>query len=650
MTAARPATSAKTTPPSPTGSVDLLTGVDPATPTRAENTPGYDRKLDRATTTRSANQMIDADKRGPIFAGRRAEMRRLRPGTLRPLLAVRDRVLIGLFTAAWVVAFVAFWVWWLQPEHRVGWFGLVLNTALLFYLAYMPIYFMIAVNRLPGVAPDLPVPDLRVAFLVTKAPSEPWDVARNTLQAMLSQRYPYDYDVWLCDENPSEQTRRWCADNGVHLSTRYGVTEYHRAEWPRRTKCKEGNVAYFYDHWGYRDYDVAVQLDCDHVPTPTYLAEMVRPFSDPAVGYVAAPSMNDLNARESWSNRGRIHKEGTFHGAFQTGHNGGYGPVCIGSHYAVRTAALQQVGGIGPELAEDFSTSFMLNAGGWHGVFAHRAEAHGEGPPTFSAMLTQEYQWSRSLVTVLFDNAPRQLPRMPWKLRLRFTFALSYYPLLALTTSVGVLLPAVAALTGAPWVNVNYIEFLIRWSLISVWLLLITGLVRRRGLLRPTSVPLVSWENFLYTIARWPYIVWGVLAAIRMKLQPGRTVQFKVTPKGGGGPEKLPTRLLLPYAGISMVLSISALVGEFTNPAFGYVFLSLVGSLSLAVVCVAVPLLHAKEAAAAAFLDTRSAIRQTVVGPLILAAVVWIPLLAGIVAFPSYVAPLLGYFSPLSHP
>ena len=144
---------------------------------------------------------------------------------------------------------------------------------------------------------------LRVAFVVTRSPSEPWQIARSTLSAMLTQRFPREYDVWLCDEQPGAEVMRWCQRNHVKVSTRHGVRDYHRLGWPRRTRCKEGNLAYFYDHWGYWHYDVAVQLDCDHLPAPTYLAEMVRPFADPAVGYVAAPSVCDANGAASWSAR-----------------------------------------------------------------------------------------------------------------------------------------------------------------------------------------------------------------------------------------------------------------------------------------------------------------------------------------------------------
>ena len=174
--------------------------------------------------------------------------------------------------------------------------------------------------------PSLPIPRLRTAIVVTKAPSEPWVMLTETLDGMLRQDYPYPYDVWLADESPSPETLRWCEEHSVKVSCREGVDGYHRPTWPRRTRCKEGNLAYFYDHWGYRDYDVVAQLDADHVPTPGYLREMVRPFGDPTVGYVAAPSVCDKNATECWAARGRLYREAPLHGPQQAGYSGSTRP------------------------------------------------------------------------------------------------------------------------------------------------------------------------------------------------------------------------------------------------------------------------------------------------------------------------------------
>jgi cellulose synthase (UDP-forming) len=482
---------------------------------------------------------------------------------------------------------------------------------------------------------------LRVAFAVTHAPSEPWAVAMRTLDAMLAQQYPLPYDVWLCSEQPTEEMINWCIGRGVGVSTREADLTYQRQEWPRRMRCKEGNLAYFYDRWGYRSYDVVAQLDCDHVPAPGYLAEMVRPFSDPAIGYVAAPSVCDANADRSWAARGRLHKEATFHGPFQLGFSDGFGPLCIGSHYAVRTKALQQIGGIGPDLAEDFSTTFLLNAAGWQGAFAIDAEAHGDGPNTFAAMTVQEFQWARSLATILLALVPSNLRRLPWVLRFRFLYALSYYFLLVGATAAGLALAPIAASTGLPWINVNYFAFLGHWWSISIWLILITALLRRRGLLRPHRAPLVSWENWLYSLTRWPFVALGICAALA-GLFRSRPVSFTVTPKHPGALERLPPKLVVPFAVISVVSASAAVVGEHFTAAAGYIYLSALAGFVYALVAILVPVRHAAEAAAVAGTRFRAALWDTARGSVLVAGCASVIALTTLGLYPLYAVRVFG--------
>ncbi|GLP64738.1 N-acetylglucosaminyltransferase [Streptomyces sp. TUS-ST3] len=596
--------------------------------------PGTDDAMLRTHLRRlSAGNVVDAPADGPVFGKPR---RKLTPGPTSwvPRLGRLDQMKVSLLAVCWWTALVVFWEWWLRPEHRIGWAGFALNSALLLYLSVLPLYFVLVMMRLRVFNPAVDVPRLPTAFVVTRAPSEPWAVARTTLTAMLRQDFPHPYDVWLCDEDPTEEILDWCEANAVRVSCRRGVPAYHRDAWPRRTRCKEGNLAHFYDHWGYCEYDVVVQLDVDHVPHPRYLGEMVRPFADPAVGYVAAPSVCDANARTSWSARGRLHREATFHGPMQLGHSDGLAPLCIGSHYAVRTRALQDIGGLGPELAEDFSTTFLLNSAGWHGAFAIDAEAHGDGPITFAAMVTQEFQWSRSLVFMLLGMLPKHLRRMPGRLRVRFAFALSYYPLLALTTTAGLLLPPVAAVTGRPWIDVNYGAFLLHFWAMSLFLVLLTRVLRRRGLLRPVDAPLLSWEGWLFALTRWPYVAWGAAAALVQRVRPKKVV-FKVTPKVRDGMEPLPLRLMLPYLLITLVLSGAAVVGQLTGPAVGYVFLCLLGSLSYALVTLAVGVLHIRETARSAGVRVHRALRTAAL-PLTAGLVALVPLAWALMLFPTY--------------
>jgi hypothetical protein len=252
-------------------------------------------------------------------------------------------------------------------------------------------------------------------------------------------------------------------------------------------------------------------------------------------------------------------------------------------------------------------------------------------------MLTQEFQWSRSLTVLLLGLVPSHLRRLPWKLRARFLFALSFYPLISLTTCVGLLLPPIAAITGVPWVNANYFEFVLRWASITIWLFLMALVLRRQGLLRPNGTPLVSWENWLYVLARWPYIARGVTAAAVQRVRR-RTVTFRITPKGTGGLEPLPVKTLIPYLLITGVLSTSGLIGEHTGDAVGYVFLCLLGSLFYAVVLLAVPLLHAREAAHGTGVSTALAIRRTVAVPVALGVAALVPLTVACVSYPAYFA------------
>jgi hypothetical protein len=209
--------------------------------------------------------------------------------------------------AVWVVALAYFWVWWLRPEHVYSPGRYAIVTIVLLWMTLIPVYYIVifARARVPVSGPN-PLEGSRVAIVVTKAPSEPFAVVSKTLEGALDQN-GFAHDTWLADEDPAPSTLAWCEARRVRISSRKGVAEYHRETWPRRTRCKEGNLAYFYDHFGYDQYDFVAQFDADHVPAPDYLRHAIAPFADPRVGYVSAPSICDVNAAESWSARRRLY-------------------------------------------------------------------------------------------------------------------------------------------------------------------------------------------------------------------------------------------------------------------------------------------------------------------------------------------------------
>ena len=318
-------------------------------------------------------------------------------------------------------------------------------------------------------------------MVVTKTPSEPFALVRQDARAALAQKQEVSHDTWLADEDPDGETLRWCRANGVRVSCRKGVPEYHERSWPRRTRSKEGNLAYFYDTFGYDRYDFVSQFDADHVPAPDYLQHAVVSVCRPDGRIRLRTEHLRLQCKESWSARGRLYVEASMHGALQTGYNAGLAPLCIGSHYTVRTSALRSVGGLGPELAEDHSTTLMLNAGGWKGVHAVDAIAHGEGPESFAALIVQEFQWSRSLVTILLEHSPRYVPRLPLRLRFQFLFSQLWYPMFSGMMALMFAMPVVALVTGQPFANVTYAGFLLHILPLSTVLLLLAYWWRSTG-------------------------------------------------------------------------------------------------------------------------------------------------------------------------
>lgn len=487
---------------------------------------------------------------------------------LVPMLSRGQKLRYLAGVGLWIAAIFYFWNWWLDPSHNAGTLRYLAVSVILAWITFLPLYFlaMFIPAKVPNPALRLPK-GARVAMVVTKAPSEPFPVVKKTLQAMRAQTM--DHDTWLADEDPSAETIAWCAENGVKISTRKNRPDYHLQTWPRRTRCKEGNLAFFYDHHGYDAYDFVSQLDADHVPEPDYLEKVMAPFADPEVGYVSAPSICDSNADRSWAARGRLYAEGTLHGALQAGYTNGWAPLCIGSHYAVRTAALKEIGGLGPELAEDHSTTLLMNAGGWRGVHAIDAIAHGDGPNSFADLATQEFQWSRSLVTILLQYMPRTIGKLPPRLKFQFLFAQIWYPLFAFFMTAMFALPVVALVAGVPFANVTYPQFLLHFLPISAVLVAMAFWWKRDGWCRPYNAKVLSWEALFFQAARWPWAMLGCLAAFRDWLT-GSFVDFRVTPKGRDAAAQLPIRVLVPYAVLALVSVLPVLAFSEVGEARGF--------------------------------------------------------------------------------
>jgi cellulose synthase (UDP-forming) len=478
-----------------------------------------------------------------------------------------------LLVALWLVASIAFSIWWLHPAHFTGPLRFAFNSFILAWGILMPGYYFYFLCRMKKPNPELEIPSSwRIAMVTTKTPSEPFARVQQTLLAMKEQSPAHD--TWLADEDPTPETLKWCADQGIFVSCRKGVAGYHNDTWPRRKRCKEGNLAYFYDTYGYDNYDFVSQLDADHIPAPGYLKAMLQGFHDPTVGYVSAPSICDVNASKSWTARGRLFLEGHIHGTLQAGYNNkGWSPMCIGSHYAVRSAALKESGGLGPELAEDHSTSLLLCAHGWHGIHSIDAIANGDGPATFTDGMVQEFQWARSLVMIFLGVTPRYLGKMPFSLRFQFLFGQLWYFFFGGVLLGTYLLPILALVFGVSFAHVGYAEFLIWSALPTAASLSVIFWIKRQGLLRPANARILSWEVILFQLARWPWVVSAVFDAAKCTFSKA-TLEWKITPKGTADAPVIPLQMLVPYVLIAAGSAIASVFHPGSPFTTGYFYLT----------------------------------------------------------------------------
>jgi cellulose synthase/poly-beta-1,6-N-acetylglucosamine synthase-like glycosyltransferase len=510
------------------------------------------------------------------------------------ILNRKQKTQLHILICLWIGAVAIFSLWWFQPSHVANPWGFAFNSFVLGWAILMPAYYFYFLRRIKKPNPELPIPpDWLVAMVVTRAPSEPFSLVKKMLVAMKAQDVPHD--TWLADEDPSVEILDWCKVHDVSVSTRKGVAEYNRLTWPRRTKCKEGNLAYFYDHYGYDNYDFVVQMDIDHTPSKGYLKAMLQPFWNAEVGYVTAPSICDSNARESWVARGRLFLESTLHGTLQAGYNGGWVPMCIGSHYAVRTKALKAIGGLGPELAEDHSTTLLMNAGGWIGQHSIDAEAHGEGPATFADAMVQEFQWARSLAMIFLNLTPQHIHRLTWKLKFQFLFAQLWYFFFSLAMLSAYLLPPLALVLGKSFAHVSYLEFLLYSIWPSIISLVMVHWLKHQGLLRPVNAKVLSWEGICFQLARWPWVVCAIIDAFRATIRKS-PMTWTITPKAGNGNAPIPMRLFIPYLVIIFCSGLAGFACAPTPATLGYHWFALLNALSYLVLLIVVLYLNTREA------------------------------------------------------
>jgi len=491
--------------------------------------------------------------------------------TKKTVFGEYERAINYFIIGCWLIVFVDFCVWWFTKSTITSIPGFILISLSVFWLPLLFLYFFYFALRQKDFSVYVAIPKGRIAMLTTKVPSESNELLQRTLLAMKNQYFTREYDVWLLDEDPNDTLTKWCKANGVIIQTRKYHPHYHRAEYPAKARTKEGNVRYFLDHFGYKKYDFLIQFDADHAPEPQFLNEVMKEFNDPEVGYVASPSIVDGNLKDSWTVSARNHWEASNHGPIQSGSNDGYAPMCFGSHYSHRMKALREIGGIGPESAEDHTTTLLYNAHGWRGGFARNAIAHGYGAVGMVDSMLQEFQWAMVGMRAALLITPQYFSQLSGKVKAQFILWELWYPLVTVITLISIFMPIYALYSGNPIVKVESEGFIYRYAWLMILFFVFSFWLRNQKHFRPHwSLP-ITLQTMAFQHLQFPWIaigwVYGLLQVV-FHLKPGK---IAITDKDSII-KKMPFQFFIPHIVIIIIALVPFIIIPSQSEAHGYLF------------------------------------------------------------------------------
>jgi cellulose synthase (UDP-forming) len=364
-----------------------------------------------------------------------------------------------------------------------------------------------------------PLPGLRVAAVTTIVPSkEPLAMLESTVKALVDMRYPHD--TWVLDEEGMPAVKALCKRLGARYFTRTTTAAAHEKTGPLAHWTKHGN----YNRWltaiGYREYDVLVAFDPDHVPRQDYLQRTLGHFRDPKVGYVQ-PAPGFYNQSASFVARGAAEETYTYWSAtVMAAYGAGHVPV-NGSHNVHRVSALEEVGGFADHDGDDHVLVLNYRANGWRGVYVPEHLALGTSPDSWPAYLRQQRRWARSLVDIKLRVLPRLLQDLPWPDRVAAALQGSLFLSgAAIPLVVGV---AAAWLAGgsAP-LPLDGIGPYVAASLVAI---LLCEAFRQRFAIEPHERGF-HWRALLLRFAKWPYLTLAIADALH-----GRRPPYELTEK-----------------------------------------------------------------------------------------------------------------------
>lgn len=251
--------------------------------------------------------------------------------------------------------------------------------------------------------------------------NEDVEIVRKTAVAALAIDYPHDKkQVYILDDGRAEkyrerraELRQMCEDLGCILLTR-----------DNNDHAKAGNI----NTALYRtDGELVLILDCDHIPTRSFLQETVGFFYDEKVALVQTPHWfyNPDPFERNLLTQGQVPVGNElFYKVLQKGNDYWNAAFFCGSAAVIRRNYVLEIGGIATEtVTEDCHTSLRLHSLGYKSVYYDKIMVAGLAPETFSSYVGQQVRWARGMAQILrLEN-----PLFNRKLRLKLGQRICYF-------------------------------------------------------------------------------------------------------------------------------------------------------------------------------------------------------------------------------
>lgn len=421
--------------------------------------------------------------------------------------------------------------------------------------------------------PVRPPRNLQVAFATTRAPGEPVEMVRATLEAAKRVRKAGNrVDVWLLDETHDDELISMCIELQVKYFSRSGIAKWNTPKYKARlfkrayknllwivsfgitqryvhqdkpdpylaAKSKHGNFnswrAYLKDQ-NIR-YDILAGVDTDQIPEPNFLERTLGYFRDENVAYVVGPQVygNYRPGLRGLVSRLAESQASFFQSTIQRAGNASTSPMFVGTNYAVRMDVLDQINGFQPCITEDMATGLAIhsrrnpNTGKrWKSIYTPDVLAVGEGPDTWGPFFTQQWRWAAGTFDTWRKVVWRIFHKLSFGAAIHYFLMLTFYPIAAITWLLSVVSSVTYLLTGATAILAPWSQF------VSLYLMVVV-----------MQLSLYFWNRRFNVSPHEPagsYGVGGMFASTIMSpiyysallgITFGKKPNFVVTTKGGG--------------------------------------------------------------------------------------------------------------------